>query len=318
MTIGSETATAFTSNVLGQLDGAALVQASSGDVSFARNLTLTNSSGSTAGDITLTTSNQHRLTIAGDATLDAADAIDLRALSGSLSVGGTLSAVTPGIVSLDDGNGAGTIEATTLSLFASGITRQADPDITNLIAQVDGDFVTGDITVPGFLTLDAGGNLSAGNLTAGTALSLSADGDLGVRNATAGLAASFSARGTANFLGTVRAPSIAVSSADINIGNGASLGVHGVTNLLTFDAVSNSPVFIGDSPTAPAGSYVLGNEQGDIRANTIVFNARAPSIAEGFAAAPDVIINNQQIEGSLTPGGGVANVVVNTDGTIHV
>ncbi|HKP35179.1 MAG TPA: hypothetical protein VJT70_10430, partial [Sphingomicrobium sp.] len=205
LAIGSQGAATFTSDVLGQLDGAALIQATSGDVAFDRDLSLTNASGINGG-ITLSTNNQRRLTVGGDAVLDAAGNIALNALSGSLTVAGTINAVTDGTITLADGNGAGSIGATTMMLFASGITRQADPDVTNLIASLTGDFAAGDISVPGFLSLSADGDLTAGNVSAGTALTLLATGDLTVRDASAATAI-FSADGTANFLGTVRAPS---------------------------------------------------------------------------------------------------------------
>ena len=56
----------------------------------------------------------------------------------------------------------------------------------------------------------------------------------------------FTAGGLADFEGTVSAPTITVTSGDINVAAGASLGVYGITDLLTLNAVSDQPIVIGN------------------------------------------------------------------------
>jgi hypothetical protein len=134
----------------------------------------------------------------------------------------------------------------------------------------------------------AGGALSVGDVAANTA--------------------TFSAAGLARFLGAVTVPTITVTSGDIDVATGASLGVSGVTDLLTLNALSNgAPVVIGQGSVAP-GQYHLGGEGGDIRADALVVNA----------ANADVHLLDVQIEGSATPGGGNGDVTLNTSGSVFV
>ena len=82
------------------------------------------------------------------------------------------------------------------------------------------------------------------------------------------------AGGLANFTGTVSAPDITVTSGDINVAEGASLGVFGVTGLITLNAMSNGqPVIIGNTDTAAPGQYHFGGEAGDIQTANLVINA---------------------------------------------
>ena len=144
-------------------------------------------------------------------------------------------------------------------------------------------------------------------------LQAAAGGALTLANVTAGSSAEVSAGGLADFQGKVSAPAITVTSADINIAAGASLGVFGVTNLLTLNAVSNQPIVIGHGGAPAAGQYVL-NESGDIQSASLVINA----LGSGGGAAPDVDIFGVNIDGSQTSGGGFGSVVVNTGGSIVV
>jgi hypothetical protein len=155
---------------LGQLVGSATIQATSGNVSFT-DLSLTNASAA-AGGITLTASNENSLTIGGAAVLDSGTNIDINALSaGRISVGNSVNAVADGTITLSNGNGAGSIQVPTLMLFGNAINTdsvaRAQLDITNLIAHLNGDFtIDEDLSVPGFLSLSAGGNLTAANMYA--------------------------------------------------------------------------------------------------------------------------------------------------------
>jgi len=66
--------------------------------------------------------------------------------------------------------------------------------------------------------------------------------DLTVGDVSASESATLAAGGLADFQGTVASPTIAVTSSDINIADGAGLGVNGVTSLITFNAVSEPEV----------------------------------------------------------------------------
>ena len=198
----------------------------------------------------------------------------------------------------------------------------ANPNIQNLSGNYTGSATVGDLIVPGTLALTAEGDLTTGNLSAGTSLVLYATGNLSVPNITltdpTG-AASFDTTGVANFTGTVSSPTIYVTSGDINIASGASLGVLGVTQNLSFSAVTDQPVYIGAGLQPPAGAYVL-NENGDIHASQITVSSFSPT----NASTPDIYIGDVNIDGSQTPGGGTSSIIVSSFsgsvkilGTVH-
>ena len=85
---------------------------------------------------------------------------------------------------------------------------------------------------------------------------------LNVSDVSASQSATFTTDGLVNFFGVVSAPTITVSSSNIEIFDGGSLGVFGVTNLITLNAISNDqPIVIGDSGEGGEGDgggrYVL-------------------------------------------------------------
>ena len=170
----------------------------------------------------------------------------------------------------------------------------------------------GDVTGQA-IALQSGGTVTGSKLAADGALAVDAGADSSVGDVTA-TDASFHARGTASFLGTVSVPTITVTSRNVDVAAGGSLGVFGVTDLLTLNAVSDQPIVIGSGgPAATAGAYVL-DEPGDIEAANIVVNA----VAATGSAAPDVHIFDVDIDGSGTSGGGASSVEVNTTGSIMV
>ena len=63
--------------------------------------------------------------------------------------------------------------------------------------------------------------------------------DLSIHDAAVTNSVELLAGGAANFYGTVSAPDITVTSGDINVAEGAQLGVWGVTDNLTFNAVTD-------------------------------------------------------------------------------
>ena len=168
-----------------------------------------------------------------------------------------------------------------------------DPNIVLALAPVPtgGSITIGGPVTSGRMQAAAGGNLTIGDVTAATDVTLSAGG-------------------LASFNGTVRSPTITVTSSDIDIASGASLGATGITNLLTLNALSNGlPIILGNGPAAP-GQYHLGGEAGDIRATSVVLNAQG--------SAPDIQVFDANIDGSATSGGGVTNFTLNTGGSVFV
>ena len=183
------------------------------------------------------------------------------------------------------------------SMFtAAGGTDNFDPNAVLALAPVatGGSVTFGGAVTTGQMQAAAGTGLKVGDVTAGTSVDVSAGG-------------------LADFEGKVSAPDITVTSSDINIAAGASLGVFGVTNLLTLNAVSGQPIIIGQGGSPAAGQYVL-DEQGDIQAASVIFNA----LGSDGGAAPDIDIFAVNIDGSQTSGGGASSVTLNTGGSIIV
>ena len=226
---------------------------------------------------------------------------------------------------------AGAASGGTAYIIAKGHTNVGDANV--YVDSTTGDFGTGEggwidlesfdgsTLVADFLALSSSGDASlnvdsAGALSVTDTLLASATGDVSVGNADAGFAA-IDAGGTANFYGTLSAPEIDVSSSDINIAAGASLGVQGVTGTIVLGAVSDSPIVIGEVPegaVAPTvGGYRL-DEDGDIHTDSLFIYASSPT----GETAPDIVIYNTHIDGSASEGGGVSNVLVQTDSSIRV
>ena len=127
------------------------------------------------------------------------------------------------------------------------------------------------------------------------------------------------ASGLAAVHGTVAAPAITVTSADIDVADGGSLGVFGVTELITLNALSDGgPVLIGNADALPPGSdglqYRLGNEDGDFESASLVVNA----LSLNGQSVPDILVYDTRIEGSQTDGGGFESISVNTQGSVRV
>lgn len=190
---------------------------------------------------------------------------------------------------------AGRVYIADASMFITGggAGGEFDKDIVLALAPVPtgGNITIGGPVTTGRLQAAAGGTLSLGDVTAQTDIDLFAGG-------------------LASFNGIVGSPTIAVTSSDIDIATGASLGVNGLTNLLTLNAVSNGqPIILGNGPAAP-GQYHLGAEGGDIHATSVVINA--------VGTTPDFQVFDANIDGSGTNGGGVTNLTLNTTGSVFV
>jgi filamentous hemagglutinin family protein len=172
-----------------------------------------------------------------------------------------------------------------------------DPSIVLALAPVA---TGGSITINGTVTT---GQFQA---AAGT--------DLSINDAAVTDSVELYAGGIANFYGTVSAPTITVSSGDINVAEGAQLGVWGVTDTLTLNAVTDGNVYIGAQESPPlAGDYFF-NEAGDIAGTNITFNA----IGASENPAPDIIVGSANIDGSQSEFPAVSHVTLNSDGSIIV
>ncbi|MGN6058850.1 MAG: beta strand repeat-containing protein, partial [Sphingomicrobium sp.] len=267
---------------------------------------------------------------AGNLTMSTSGNITISLNGGDVAASGTLQGDAGQAVVLGDTGMGGAIRAHDIELTGITIDDSASVfgDIINFTSA--GDMNVGELTATDQMNLTAGGNLTAGDLMATNALTLNSGGnlqtnDLGgqtvavtatgstsVGNVLAPGSASFTAGGLATFNGIVNSPTITVTSSDIDVPQGASLGLSGVTNLLTLNAVSNGlPIVIGNGPAAE-GQYQL-NEDGNIRATSVVINA------QGADSSPaDVQVFDTKVEGSNTSGGGITNVTLNTGGSVFV
>ena len=227
-----------------------------------------------------------RLNFGADAVLDALGFVSVAANENGNVTASNLTLTAGGNVFLSTGAGSSIIVDGTLLAVAGGTASLSDDDTGGSIRATD-------IAIAGSQIV-SGARISATN------------------------SATFTTDGLANFLGTVSAPTIAVTSGDINIASGGSLGVSGVTDLLVLNAVSNGmPILIGDTSrfTAPAeGQYNLGNEDGDIHAAAVVINA----IGTGDGPAPNVQILDATINNGGDESGGVSSVTLNTGGSVLV
>jgi len=152
------------------------------------------------------------------------------------------------------------------------------------------------------ITLDDNAKIFADIINFTTASDLVV-GDLNATNSI-----TLTAGGLATFNGTASSPTITVTSSDIDVASGASLGAAGITNLLTLNALDNGQaIVLGDGPAAP-GQYHF-DEDGNIRATSVVFNA---------LNGGDIQVFDADIDGSATSGGGVTNVTLNTGGVVLV
>ncbi|HVU30029.1 MAG TPA: hypothetical protein VHE36_06490, partial [Sphingomicrobium sp.] len=241
-------------------------------------------------------------------------------------------------ITVGDVSGAGNVGFATLGSLTTGDISAGDL----FMALVGGDVSLGSVTTSALgevyigdvsMFFDAGGPdnfdaslvlaqnpvMTGGSITINGSVDTgimqgAAGSDFTVHDVTASQSVDLTAGNLADFEGTVSAPTITVTSGDINVASGASLGVLGVTDLLTLNAVSDQSVIIGESGITPApGQYEL-NEAGEIEAANLVFNA----FGVDGGTAPDIEIYDGVLEGSLTPGGGLASVTVNTSSSILV
>ncbi|MDL2340013.1 MAG: hypothetical protein QFB89_01645, partial [Pseudomonadota bacterium] len=255
---------------------------------------------------------------------------------GNLTLGtiATNSFNPPSGFAIRPGTSAATVTGQDVTLSSGGnLTTESITSAGAIGLTAGGTLGTGDLSAATDITANSVGTMTLGNAQAGSNVTLassggdvttanvggkvvnvSATGTTSVNAVTASTSASFTAGGLANFYGVVASPTITVTSGDLNVANGGSLGVWGLTNLLTLNAMSNgSPVIIGSGISSTAGQYVL-NEDGNINSAAVVVNA----LSATGGSAPDILIGSLSIDGSQSPDGGVSSVTVNTGGTIVV
>jgi filamentous hemagglutinin family protein len=244
----------------------------------------------------------------------------------ALAVGGTGGTGSGGSITVNFGAASGTGSATTY-IAADGTGGAGEIAGTSYGGSVsvwadDGaslDLGVADVSAlgtGGFVSLGVSDCSCTGGLILADSLTVNSGGDFVLGNLTASGDMDLSAAGLADFWGIISAPTIAVTSSDIDIAFGATLGVEGVTNLLTLNAVSDQSIIIGDQGVGPAfaGQYVL-NEDGDIRANTVVINA----LSANEGPSPDIVVYDLHMDGSQSADGGhVSDVTLNTGGSILV
>src|SRR4029079_17906082 len=310
--------------VFGEADGSILVGATTGNISFSGGqIFLEADSFDGSGDIKLLADNGHTLSFADDASqfddvlLISGNTIEISADHGGAITAGGLDADAQGVITLFDNNKLGTITIDTFTFFASDVVGDnAHPIVNNVFGEFSGDATVNDINIPGSLQLIADGNLTHTGTLSGSSVYLYALGNLAVEDVTATDptgSAFFYADKLATFTGTVSAPSIFVTSGDIDVVAGALLGVNGVTQTLALNGFNDLGVYIGDLE-APAGAYTF-NEDGDLNARTITFNAEP--VSDG--PSPDIFVGDAHIDGSATAGGGVTNVILGSySGSIHL
>jgi filamentous hemagglutinin family protein len=155
--------------------------------------------------------------------------------------------------------------------------------------------------------------VQAPGIVYGAAITANSGGDIAVGDVSASGLVDLTAAATANFYGVLSAPLITVTSSDINIPLGGSLGVQGVTDLITLNATSDSIFIGGDEDESESGEYHLA-EAGDIASGALIINAAGT----GQSGPPDIHVLDLRIEGSQTFGRGVGAITMNSDGSILV
>ena len=189
--------------------------------------------------------------------------------TGDISAGDFILAMVGGDITLGSLTTAedGRVYLADVSMFALG-GGACDGDECDFDPSVV--FALAPVATGGSITFD-------GTVTTGT-LQAAAGTTLSVNDVSATNSVDLLAGGTANFYGTVSAPDITVTSSDINVGEGAQLGVWGVTDNLTFNAVTDSGwVLIGSFEGETPGGYHF-DEDGDIAGRTSR-STRSPAIA---------------------------------------
>jgi hypothetical protein len=306
----------------------------SGDVSLDATADGGDGSNGSGGDAfggfaeTGTTADGATLTIAGRNSLDVSGTGGSGTTAGGSGFGGT---------AYFDTNGISSAAAGSLAAVADGIagaggvsSGSATGGSVHVLAQPDGTVTLGDVILEalgpgGFVDLNWGDQgvpaelaplaVQTPGVVYATNITANSGGDIAVGDVNFTGLADLTAAGTANFYGLLSGPTITVTSTDINVADGGSLGDTGVTDLITLNAVSDNPIIVGGPEGASApGQYTL-SEPGRITAGAVVVNA----IPATGALDPDILFDALTIEGSQTIGGGsTSSVTFNTGGSIVV
>ena len=277
----------------------------------------------TAGNLSLATA----LGLTATGALSASGNVSLSGASGltvgTVTSGGTTGlAATSGAIAAGDLQSAGLVTATgqSVGIASSGglAFNSATATAGDLAITTQQDLTIGTASASGAASFASvvGGVHVTGNVTAAN-IDLRAGGDItldGVLAATSQFAAN--AGGTFVLGGVARGRTMSVSSRDIDIASGASLGARGVTQDLTLsNGVANSQTYIGGG--AQTGHYSLDNAEAQrlFADRSITINGALDPTPTG----PETFIGALQMSfgtgGNLGPGG---TLQVMTPGWVEV
>ncbi|PJG46187.1 histidine kinase [Sphingobium sp. LB126] len=279
-------------NGLAQLTG----QVTAGSIDIAADGIASNGLGALTGDLLLQSGTSLTVTNA-----QAAGAIGMTASTGGLTIG---NAIAGGNLSLTGlGISAQRLGAGGQSLLNAGTGVLSVADIAS----------TGAITANGAaVSLGAGGAMIIAQATATAgALTLDAGGDLSIANASATGPMTVNAGGLANITGTLGAPTIAIASGDIAIGNAAQIGSLSGTTSIGFRSVNGQqPAYIGGGDVT--GAYSLSAAE---LARAAAGNIAIDAPSRG-TATPDLIVQDLTLGAANLASGGTLSI--GTGGRLRV
>ncbi len=262
--------------------------------------------------------NAAGLSAGGQALLDAGTgslfASNLAVVGSITATGVGINLAGPGAMTIATANAgtgaltlsAGTINAT--SLVAGG----------PISATAVGNAQFGNVqSTAGGITISAGA-INATTLAAVGPIGATATGNASFGDVQSGTGVTINAGGLASFAGGVGGTSIAVTSRDIAIALGATIGTPGVTRNATFTSVggttaagTSAPAYIGGGDVA--GAYSLSAaELARVFANDIAIVA--PAL--GSANTPSVFVRALTLGTATLPGGGTLSIT--TPGSMQV
>ncbi|HEX8400100.1 MAG TPA: DVUA0089 family protein, partial [Allosphingosinicella sp.] len=215
--------------------------------------------------------------------------------------------------------GEALLEATTTSVTFASLAMNANgtaprlsrPDNSNADVPAGPSVIRADRSnvVLGGTSIGVGGNLNfatagSGSIRSNAAINANAAGTIAITHEGAAAAAA-----------TVAAPTISLTSSNINLAQGAILG-GGTATTLNLNATPNGQqVTIGGDTEGP-GYTLTQAEAARIEAGVVNFSAPAVSAQAGRPA--DVLVRNLTLEGSQTQGGGSSTVTLSTPGRVRV
>lgn len=233
---------------------------------------------------------------------DELDGFELAATAAAPLTAQSLTINGDGTIQLLSQNGAGIDVAGDVSILGEQILLWHDGVGATLTAgdiDLTANLILADMGLAAAtVTMDAADAISVGDIEASDFVDLHAGGMLQIN-------------------GLVSAPEITVTSQDIEIYG--QLGDHGVTDFITFNAMSSgAPVIIGGGEEEFAAAlegyqYRLSGGE-EVEGDHIAFNA----LGIGDGPAPDVYLEGLEIDGSDAEEGGTSHVELHTGGSVFV